>query len=97
MESNESGYKAIGETKDSSCAFDNIWGLALTEAELPEPAFDCRPAQAPNKRSAATLTAIQMGFFDLAITIMGSINFSNTQKNELFCHLRHDLASDARR
>jgi hypothetical protein len=38
-----------------------------------------------------------MGFFDLAITIMGSINFSNTQKNELFCHLRHDLASDARR
>jgi hypothetical protein len=43
----------------------------------------------------ATLTAIQIGFFDLAITILGFINFSDTQKNGLFCHLRHDLASDA--
>lgn len=95
MESNESGYKATGETKDSSCAFDNVCGLALAEAELPEPVFDCPPAQAPNKSIVATLTAIQIGFFDLAITILGSINFSDTQKNELFCHLRHDLASDA--
>jgi hypothetical protein len=91
MDSNESGYKAIGETKDSNCAFDSIWGLALTVAELPTPPFDCPPAHAPSNKVTATLIAMQMVFLGVAIMILWSIIFSARQMNKLFCHLRDDF------
>ena len=81
----------MGETKDSNCAFDSIWGLALTVAAFPKLLLDWPPAQAPSNKVAAILTAMQMGFFGLAIKVLWSIIFSTKQIDKLFCHLRDDL------